>query len=371
MSLVSGLNFVSKMFPGAAERMRQHRFNFTLTSMVDQGYAGAFVAAQLMEVDGKVYKFEGVIPEVMTIDTIMSELKRATVKVFGQALHYSEIHVMDKQAVAMFNRKVYFEMELTSKAFMIISNKIEIVEHMQEFLRVVVGKKLVINTIMLTDQGIGVNYKEYAVSKLRMPENCFYPYLHMPMEYIWEEFMNSQAPLLIVYGPAGTGKTTFGRGLAVAHSDVVYSINNSKVFNAADPFAPYYADTTSKLAMIEEVDQFIGPRSEAGNGSGNIVASLNNYLQGLSDDTDHKIVLNVNLTQPTTQIDEALMRPGRCYDVLKFSNLTQKEAESLAEEKGIDKFFDAPIRDHWSLAEVLNFKPTRKADVGQAMGFVG
>jgi len=66
-------------------------------------------------------------------------------------------------------------------------------------------------------------------------------------------------------------------------------------------------------------------------------------------------MLVTNLLAPTNEIDEALMRVGRCHSVIKFRNLTHEEACNLAEQRKIEAFFKAERRKHWSLAEVLNY----------------
>jgi hypothetical protein len=369
MSFTSTL---ASYFPGAAEKMRQITFSHRLTSMVDQGYAGAFVASLLSNPGAEVYKFEGAVPMIMTIDMIINFVKETVTEVYNANHYLSKIHVLDKDAVALFNRHVYFEVELKDRSFMVISDSKPLVEKMQAYLKVVTGKKIATNTIILTDQGIGVTSKEWAVEKMRKPDPLFYPYLDNEMKDIWADFMLSDAPLMIAYGPAGTGKTTFGRGMAIEHVENVYLVTNANVFKTADPFASYYADTTSQLLIAEEMDGFLGPRKESGQDSG-VVSGLLNYTQGfISEQTEKKIMLVTNLLAPTNEIDEALMRVGRCHSVIKFRNLTHEEACNLAEQRKIEAFFKAERRKHWSLAEVLNYSAKQnQRDTGNSVGFLG
>ena len=51
-------------------------------------------------------------------------------------------------------------------------------------------------------------------------------------------------------------------------------------------------------------------------------------------------------------IDTALVRPGRCFDIVSFDTLTVEEAQKLADRLGVK----LPVRDgdKYSIAEVFN-----------------
>lgn len=362
-------SFFTQTFPGFSEQVRQIKFNNRLSALVDQGYAGAWVASNLTKFGAFVSKTEGPVPMMYTIHMVEKELYTMYRNIFGKEPIFSNIEIVDKKAYAFFNHEIYFEIEITDRQFMCMSIDRRVTDQMTEYMKVVQGQSIKASTIVLTDQGIGVDTKELDVNKMRLPHRLFYPYLDEPMEDIWEDFMASTSNLMITYGPAGTGKTTFGRGMAVAHAPSVYLAINSKVFQAADPFSPYYSDKLSPLLIAEEMDSFLGPRQDDGQHSG-VVAALLNQTQGFADETHKKVLLVTNLTSPVSQIDEALMRPGRCHSVTKFRNLTHLEACHLAEEMKIQAFLEAEKRDHWSLAEVLNFKKTRNNNQGHVVGFV-
>jgi hypothetical protein len=64
-----------------------------------------------------------------------------------------------------------------------------------------------------------------------------------------------------------------------------------------------------------------------------------------------------------------LIRPGRCFDIVSFDSLKQKEAEALAKKIGVK--LDGK-RDSWTIAEVFNKQIEEKntRSVGSKMGFV-
>jgi ATP-dependent 26S proteasome regulatory subunit len=49
-------------------------------------------------------------------------------------------------------------------------------------------------------------------------------------------------------------------------------------------------------------------------------------------------------------IDPALVRPGRCYDILNFAELNQEQAEALATKVGVTL---NGKRDKWSIADIF------------------
>ena len=64
-----------------------------------------------------------------------------------------------------------------------------------------------------------------------------------------------------------------------------------------------------------------------------------------------------------------MIRPGRCFDIVSFDSLKQKEAEALAKKIGVK--LDGK-RDRWTIAEVFNkqIEQSTTKTVGSKMGFV-
>ena len=104
------------------------KFNNRLSSLIDQGYAGAFVASKFMDPGATAIKTEGPIPMGMTMEMVVSFVEKAHMEVFGAPSHFSTIKVLDKKALALFNNNVYFEAELVGREFMIISHSQVIID---------------------------------------------------------------------------------------------------------------------------------------------------------------------------------------------------------------------------------------------------
>jgi ATP-dependent 26S proteasome regulatory subunit len=81
-----------------------------------------------------------------------------------------------------------------------------------------------------------------------------------------------------------------------------------------------------------------------------------------------KLIFSTNLPS-IRDIDSALVRPGRCFDIVNFDTLTQSEAEVLSARLGVT--LDG-TREKWSIAEVFNKQVENSTikKVGRKVGFI-
>jgi ATP-dependent 26S proteasome regulatory subunit len=85
-----------------------------------------------------------------------------------------------------------------------------------------------------------------------------------------------------------------------------------------------------------------------------------------------KLIFSTNLPS-ISDIDPALIRPGRCYDIIHFDELNQEQAEKLAERVGVTL---NGTREKWSIADVFyntnthQFKNKSIKPLERKMGFV-
>lgn len=68
-------------------------------------------------------------------------------------------------------------------------------------------------------------------------------------------------------------------------------------------------------------------------------------------------------------VDPALIRPGRCFDILSFEPLTKEQAEKLAQRVEVKLEGD---KSTWSIAEVFNKQTDQKAikKINSKIGFI-
>lgn len=209
------------------------------------------------------------------------------------------------------------------------------------------------------------------VDNVRIAHNAFYPYLDGGITALLEDFIASDESVLIIMGEPGTGKTSAVSAAITAlglmpiyakktevleHPDFVstaFSLsdqymdavdgskasNRSMMFNERhllnEEFPRYFNfsevlvgedSDKSKVPLIpvivvEDADILLATR-DSGNKA---MAELLNCTDGIGSNYSRKIIFNTNLLDKS-KIDAALMREGRCYDVLHFRLLTPMEA---------------------------------------------
>lgn len=188
-----------------------------------------------------------------------------------------------------------------------------------------------------------------------------YPWINQSLDSYIDEYLSSDANVLILIGPPGTGKTTFIKNLihrAKANAKVAY---DEKVLEGDDFFAGFIEDDCRFLIM-EDADTFLESRADGNT----MMHKFLNVSDGLVSAADKKLVFSTNLPN-VRDIDEALLREGRCFDVLEFRPLTRSEALAVLEEVKSDR--QLPDGQQFTLAEIFKSQPSsRKA--GHRIGFM-
>jgi len=187
-----------------------------------------------------------------------------------------------------------------------------------------------------------------------------YPWIKQDFDEYIDNYLNSDASVLILIGPPGLGKTTFIKNIihrSGADAKVAY---DEKVMNDDGLFAGFIDDDTRFLVM-EDADEFLQSREEGNT----MMHKFLNVSDGLISAADKKMIFSTNLPN-VTDIDPALMRPGRCFDVVQFRLLTIDEAQAVIDEAGAGSL--PPNKTLISLAEIFSQQPSdtfrRKKSIG-------
>jgi hypothetical protein len=195
---------------------------------------------------------------------------------------------------------------------------------------------------------------------LRKLLNSAYPWIQQPvMKYI-DDYLASQASVLILIGPPGTGKTTFIKNIIERSGTTARVAYDCKVLED-DGFFASFVESNDNIMVMEDSDAFLQPR-EDGN---TMMHKFLNVSDGLISAPNKKIVFSTNLPK-VSDIDPALLRTGRCFDTLHFRALTRKEAQAVIQEAGT-----GTLRDHdtMTLAEIFGQQPSGEKR-GTSIGFI-
>lgn len=159
-----------------------------------------------------------------------------------------------------------------------------------------------------------------------------YPTLGQPVERFVESFVQAPEAVLILLGPPGTGKTRLVRAILAALSrrkgdsaSVLYTAD--KAVLGSDGLFVDFVTGTHDAFVIEDADHLLTPRTD-----GN--TDLHRFLMvadGVVRAQGRKLLFTTNLPN-VRAIDEALLRPGRCFGTVVARPLDEPQARRLAME---------------------------------------
>lgn len=177
---------------------------------------------------------------------------------------------------------------------------------------------------------------------------AFYPWLSVALDDYFDAFMASKEPVLMLIGPPGTGKSTFIRSLIVRRQLDAWLAYNQGVVDNPALMDEFMSTQGADLLVYEDIDQHLGMR-EDGN---TLMATLLNAVKGIGDFGKKKVIFSTNLPD-INRVDSALVRIGRCFDILEHRLLNQEEAKAACKAAGMgDRDFSE--KSEWSLAEILS-----------------
>ena len=179
-----------------------------------------------------------------------------------------------------------------------------------------------------------------------LPVGEMYPFLDGEvLNDYYRRFMESRAGILILIGPPGTGKTSFIRGFLAATESSALVTYDEKILSNDGLFAEFIQSSENTL-VLEDADLFLSSRKDGNE----MMHKFLNVGDGLVTTKGKKMIFSTNLPN-INDIDEALLRPGRCFDILHFGDLNKDETRKLVNKLGIE--YKADDKDTHTIAEIF------------------
>jgi hypothetical protein len=164
------------------------------------------------------------------------------------------------------------------------------------------------------------------------PLDAAYPMLSDGVAAFIERFLGAPETILILQGSPGTGKTRLVRAILAAlsrrkreNAKVLYT-SDKKALESDELYVEFLTGDHDAF-VVEDADHLLGSRA-----NGNV--DLHRFLtvaDGVVRAMGRKIIFTTNLHN-IGDIDEALIRPGRCFAVTRTRALNRAEAFRLLQD---------------------------------------
>ncbi|MEO8008509.1 MAG: AAA family ATPase, partial [Betaproteobacteria bacterium] len=159
-----------------------------------------------------------------------------------------------------------------------------------------------------------------------------YPEIKGGVHSFIARYLDAPETVLVLQGPPGTGKTRLIRAILGEMSRrkgeearAIYTGDMKAL--ASDELLVKFITGEDEAFIVEDADHLLKPRADGNE-------HLHRFLtiaDGVVRAQGRKIVFSTNLPN-VGDLDDALVRPGRCFARLHIRNLTSAEAQALAVE---------------------------------------
>ena len=385
--LQAGHNIVSRSFPALArstKRKRRKQGKKLLRKYTWDAFDNQFDLSKIMD-DKKIFlgvsDFEDLITvEIMKrrVDANLSTVQRETTVLCDRQRwskwaeeQYSDCLFVQSNSSTGFiveentNNFIKFDVNSNSTTVRAFGD----VEFAEDMVEIVESNFDVVSSYIEWVYGADGNSVNVPLNRDRLPVEEMYPFLNgESLGDYYDRYMESSANILLLIGPPGTGKTTFIRGL-LAHRNCSAIVTYDAGILEKDGFFAKFIEDDAEVMVLEDSDAFLKSRSDGNT----MMHRFLNVGDGLVTTKGKKMIFSTNLPS-IRDIDSALVRPGRCFDIVTFDALNLEQAHKLADKLNVK----LPVRPRgketkdYSIAEVFNQQSdnSSKSQVNRKVGFI-
>lgn len=156
-----------------------------------------------------------------------------------------------------------------------------------------------------------------------------YPYIDGGIHSFIESYLDADETVLVLQGPPGTGKTRLIRAILGAlarreggHASALYT-GDKKTTESDEIFVKFITGWHDAF-VVEDADHLLRPRAEGNENLHRFLA----IADGVVRSQGRKIIFSTNLPN-VRDLDDALVRPGRCFAHVLTRALNAAETEML------------------------------------------
>jgi hypothetical protein len=156
-----------------------------------------------------------------------------------------------------------------------------------------------------------------------------YPVLGEPVRAFMQRYLAANETVLVILGPPGAGKTRLVRAILGEMSrrkgesaEIMYTCDKRAL--ESDEIFVNFITGSHDAFVIEDADHILTPRANGNQDLHRFLAIADGVIRAQG----RKIIFTTNLPN-VGDLDDALLRPGRCFAALHARALTPPEAERL------------------------------------------
>lgn len=229
----------------------------------------------------------------------------------------------------------------TSCAFSIWAESVARLQEIREKLLAVVGDSYPRSRMFTLEwhymSGGGLDHTSFDELASDVVHDEAYPTLGAPVRDFIGSYLRAEETVLVLLGAPGTGKTKLVRAILGALSErknesayVMYTADK-RALEHDEIFVKFITGHYEAL-VIEDADHMLLARSDGNHDLHRFLAIADGVVRAVG----RKIIFTTNLPN-INSIDEALLRPGRCFASVRTRPLSREEAASVIAKIVVDE----------------------------------